>query len=549
MTTTVLSAEDKHARMGQERAFLTKLLESALQGDFDRLKTAVEDYCRQHSSVTETDVLTQFRDGTRRTALHFACQSVPTQNDPSDQDIVEKILLSKWLPAASVQAMLRIKDKDGLTPLMLAAQLDHPELVERRVATILQVGSMAPSSASASSALSASSKLALARSKAGATPLHYAAGVGTTQKVIKMLHEAGHVALSTCSLQGGTPLHWAVARPPPNDSTETIRALIDCGADMNASNTDAAQFFPPPLVMAIAAGNDRHGKCLVDAVKERGIDLRPTRDFSLPGNVTVFHMAADMNLVGTLALLLEQVDDRSQVLAKKNNEGLSPLDLAAREGHVGCVLLLLPDDNNRTEEAAKAYIAKVKANPNVTDNVQASGPDPKDSLVAEKSDEATDAYAPSKRLEEEAMQKAAEISATAADVSDEQKLIAKEIKGHGNTYFAASEWQEALKSYSEAIATDPTDATFYSNRSACFMHLGKPDEALSDAMICRCLRPDWPKAAYRMAMARLELGRYEDAAVSAWEGLQQDEKNEELQFLLQKCVRKGRQDHKEAHKK
>lgn len=48
-----------------------------------------------------------------------------------------------------------------------------------------------------------------------------------------------------------------------------------------------------------------------------------------------------------------------------------------------------------------------------------------------------------------------------------------------------------------------------------------------------------------MAVARLELGHYEDAAVAAWEGLQQDQENEELQCLLQKCVKKGKKMHQE----
>lgn len=37
------------------------------------------------------------------------------------------------------------------------------------------------------------------------------------------------------------------------------------------------------------------------------------------------------------------------------------------------------------------------------------------------------------------------------------------------------------------------------------------------AQVCRRLKPDWPKACYRMAVARLALGRFEDAALAAWE--------------------------------
>jgi ankyrin repeat protein len=531
-----LSAEEKNACMSQERAFLTKLLESALQGEFEKLKTTVDDYCRQHVNVSATDVLTQFRDGTQRTALHFACQSVPTTEN--EQDIVEKMLLSKWLPAASVQLMMRIKDKDGLTPIMLAAQLDHHTLVEKRITTLLQAGA---GGSAASMNPKTHGKLALARSKAGATPLHYAAGAGAIPTTIRTLYEAGQVSIHASSLQGGTPLHWAVALPPPNDYSETIMALLDCGANMNACTSDPTQLVPPPLVMAIAAGNDQHGKFLLLQARQRSIDLSPTVEFSLPGSVTVYHMAADMNMVGTLALLLEDAD-LHRVMAKQNANGMTPLDLAAKEGHVGCVLLLLPDDENRTEEAAKEYIEKVKANPPVFGSSAAtSGSIPKQSDVTE-NDNAIDTA--SKTVEEEAMRQASELSAV--EVSDEKKSTAKELKAKGNTHFTASNWELALETYSEAISTDPTDATFYSNRSACHLHLKKPKDALGDAVIARHLRPEWPKAAYRMAVARFELGRYEDAAVSAWEGLQQDENNEELKTLLQKCVRKGRKDFHQA---
>jgi Flp pilus assembly protein TadD len=41
--------------------------------------------------------------------------------------------------------------------------------------------------------------------------------------------------------------------------------------------------------------------------------------------------------------------------------------------------------------------------------------------------------------------------------------------------------QEGIESYTKAIEEDPTDATFYSDRSACYMHLHDYDAALQDA--------------------------------------------------------------------
>ena len=64
-------------------------------------------------------------------------------------------------------------------------------------------------------------------------------------------------------------------------------------------------------------------------------------------------------------------------------------------------------------------------------------------------------------------------------------------------------------------------------------------DALKDALVARYLKPDWSKACYRMAVARMALGRYEDAAVSAFEALNYDEENEEIKQLLREAVKKG----------
>jgi hypothetical protein len=277
-----LSAEEKNARMSQERAVLTKLLESALQGDFDKLKTVVEDYCRQHDKITATEVLTQFRDGKRRAALHFACQSVPAKTKDDDQDIVEKMLLSKWLPASSVQLMLTLKDKDGITPLMFAAQLDHPEIVEKRITTLLEAASM-----------TSTGKLALARSHAGATPLHYAAGAGATARSSKHLRSRsrGHFYLFAAGRNTCT------GRCAATNRTIIRKTIVVCWITVPISMLPAMHhktWFLHPWSWRLQPGttignvwSSRHGK--------RKIDLHPTLEFPVTRQVTVFHMAADMN--------------------------------------------------------------------------------------------------------------------------------------------------------------------------------------------------------------------------------------------------------------
>jgi|UPI000581AAAC ankyrin repeat protein len=534
---THLSAEQKSAKMSEERAFLTKLLEAALKGDFEGLETSVKGYCRQHDNVHPSEVLLQFKDGKKRTAMHFACQSLPSSRNSKqvapDQDIVYRILHSSWLQESARQKLIRFKDVEGLTPLMLAVQVGDPKLAEQRAAILLEVGDLSDSSCL--SEAKPLSKLGLARSKAGATALHYAAGSGASSTAIKLIYERGHVALKTSSLQGGTPLHWACAVPPSKDFRETIKACLDCGADLNSSSTsnDSVSVIPPPLVMAIAAGNDAHAKCLLQESKLRSIDLMPTLSFALPGGVNVFHMAADMNLVGTLALLLE-LSRNPDYLEKQDAEGLTPLELAAKEDHLGCVLLLLPSPEIATEKDARLYIDQFKSNPKPIYSPPLTLPE-----IPKKPD--CEKTGPSK-VEADAQEYASKVTCTTP--SKETRATALSLKAEGNLFFAKSEWTQAMEEYTLAIELDPTDATFYSNRSACYVATGKYNEALYDAVVARTLRPDWPKAAYRMAVARLGLGKFEDAALSAWEGLQQDQDNDELKTLLQKCVRKGRKEHK-----
>jgi ankyrin repeat protein len=404
---------------------------------------------------------------------------------------------------------------------MLAAQHHDPQLAQKRVLLILsKAGDL---------------KLGLGRSKAGATPFHYAAGAGATLETIKALDAAGHVALNTFSAQGGTPLHWACA--VSKDFTSTMDALIECGANVNAQQSgdsgSSSSSIPPPLVLAVAAGNDRHGKRLLQA-PDISIDTQ------LPGNVTLFHMAADLNLVGTLSMLLEKLQDKGKnILWQKNHDGLTPLDLAAREEHVGCVLLLLPpkDDNTApTEEDAKVFIEEYKkAHTSKTTTTAPPETNKKEDEPVQKTD----------ATEDEAQRKAAAISSS-PDASEDNVQKGLEMKGKGNSHFVKKEWKQAHGFYTQAITANPKEATFYSNRSACHMSMHRPNEALEDAVFARALRPDWSKACYRMAVARLELERYEDASLSAWEGLQLDQDNDELKSFLQKCVKRGRQDYQQS---
>ena len=329
---TEMTPEMQNAAIRKERAFLASLLEAAIAGKGETVKNLVQEYSDKHN-VPPEEVLSQFKDGQGRTALHFACQSSSQESSSKEQEIVS--LLLKWLPHDAAADILKIKDTEGLTPLMFAAQNPNGALAEQRVDTILTVGG---------------NKLSLARSKAGATALHYAAAAkDTTPATILRLYDAGKVALESNTLQGGTPLHWAAALAPPTHNLPVLQTLVnDCRANLNAKNQQGM----PPIIMAAAAANDVHCKYLVEA----GADCTT----ELPGNVTLYHMAADLNLVGTLAALLEVNDDNvvKEYCQRKNANGETPLDLALQEGNVGCVMLL---SGEQDEAAAQARIDETRA--------------------------------------------------------------------------------------------------------------------------------------------------------------------------------------------
>jgi tetratricopeptide (TPR) repeat protein len=470
---------------------------------------------------------------------------------------------------------------------MLAAQVSDRDLAERNVLLLLQ-----------DSGGDAGPKLGLARSRAGATALHYAAGAAATARCVRALCDNAPVAVRCPSRRGGTPLHWACAALPPrgggddgeDHACETIDALLDCGADPNATTEDA----PPPLFVCLAAGQERRAARILDRAcrdsrgDEEGpsaapaISLRPTMEYELPGNINLLHMAADLNLVGFLKRLLEYCAELSsssndngnnsgsdstgggppslldRLLGRRNGQGLTPLEVAAREGHAGCAALLLPPGppggggGAAAEERALELVRELRGRspPPERGGEDGAGPDaepappsaPDPSGLPPK----PEGEAEPDPIEQQAREEAGRLVAVGGGGDKEaaaDQAEAERCRAEGNALFAKKEYERACQMYGEAIQYDPRKAEYYSNRSACHLLLGQPESALRDAAFAHALRPGWPKASYRLSAARLALGRHEDAAVAAWEGLARDPDSGELRALLQRCVREGREEH------
>jgi len=133
--------------------------------------------------------------------------------------------------------------------------------------------------------------------------------------------------------------------------------------------------------------------------------------------------------------------------------------------------------------------------------------------------------------------------------SEANKAAAAGFKSQGNTYFSNNDYKLAIEEYTKAIELYPVDKTYYSNRSACYMATDDAKSSLRDAIFARSCDKEWPKACYRLAVARLAVGRHEDAALAAWEGVQLDDQNEELKTIMQRAVKKGRSQHQTANNK
>lgn len=89
-----------------------------------------------------------------------------------------------------------------------------------------------------------------------------------------------------------------------------------------------------------------------------------------------------------------------------------------------------------------------------------------------------------------------------------------------------------MKLYTQALAGAPEDGTLHCNRSAAHLALGLLDDAAWDARRAVSLRPDWPKAYYRLGCACLALGQWGEAEAALAQGLQLEPEAEDMASKL-----------------
>ncbi|KAK9716432.1 hypothetical protein RND81_06G232800 [Saponaria officinalis] len=115
--------------------------------------------------------------------------------------------------------------------------------------------------------------------------------------------------------------------------------------------------------------------------------------------------------------------------------------------------------------------------------------------------------------------------------------MADEAKAKGNAAFAAKNYDEAIKHFSNAISLSPSNHVLYSNRSAAYASLGNFSAALSDAEKTVELKPDWAKGYSRLGSAHLGLRNIPDAIAAYKKGLEFDPNNDALKSGLEDARR------------
>ncbi|PVU84744.1 hypothetical protein BB559_007419 [Furculomyces boomerangus] len=130
--------------------------------------------------------------------------------------------------------------------------------------------------------------------------------------------------------------------------------------------------------------------------------------------------------------------------------------------------------------------------------------------------------------------------------SPEQMKRIQELKNEGNSLFRSKHFAEASAKYTEALIMSnqrpPWDSgqliseetsVLLSNRSACFLEMGKYAEAFWDSEVVVRLKRNWGKGHFRRGKALIGMGRYKEAIESLYLATVFDATAQESKTLLE----------------
>ncbi|KAK9241357.1 hypothetical protein V1525DRAFT_7818 [Lipomyces kononenkoae] len=110
--------------------------------------------------------------------------------------------------------------------------------------------------------------------------------------------------------------------------------------------------------------------------------------------------------------------------------------------------------------------------------------------------------------------------ATPAGPSEADKAKAEQLKSEGNRFVSIKDYPAAIEAYTKALALDPTNKIYYSNRAAAYSASGKHDMAVNDAESALQIDEKYAKAYSRLGLAKFALGDAEGAMNAYGKGIE-----------------------------
>ena len=288
----------------------------------------------------------------------------------------------------------------------------------------------------------------------------------------------------------GPPLLWAAGAA----QLSCVEALLAAGASPDAVSPEGVSAL---VTLAALGPSDAAGAC-ARALLAAGADARERA--ALADAFTALHVAADAGALEVATALLEAGADADATDA----HGGTPLHAAAAAGDMVMTELLMrhakPDARvTPWEPAAVIDAARTGAfAPSGAPAACSAAAAANSTLVAAPATAAAAAPPPT-----------AEAAARSA--------AAKRV---GDSAFARSDFAAAVAAYTDALRDDPGNAVLFANRSVAALQAGDVTAAVADGERAVALRPEWPKACYRLGNALHAAGRFEDAAHALFQGVQ-----------------------------
>ncbi|XP_067887441.1 transient receptor potential cation channel, subfamily N, member 1 isoform X5 [Heterodontus francisci] len=280
---------------------------------------------------------------THETPLHY-CAHV------GNADVLLEIV--KYISSNRIQQAINKQSKNGCSPLLLAAERGHTEMVKilllnhARVDVFDEHGKAGLHLAAEnghdqiSDILLWHKAFVNAKTKLGLTPLHLGAQNGYN-RLVKLLVETHASSIDALSLSKRTPLHLAAG----NGQLDVCNSLLKMKANVNATDIHGQT----PL--HLAAEND-HSEVVKLFLKQKP---ELVTSANMEGS-TCAHIAASKGSVAVIKELLK-FNKAGVTTARNKTKDSTPLHLAAAGGHAEVVKVLLEAGASAIDENAEGMNA------------------------------------------------------------------------------------------------------------------------------------------------------------------------------------------------